>query len=75
MGEKEMRILSKNQQYEIYTLLKHGVSQHQISKKLGVHRLTIRRYQRQSPCQEEYLLDIKQKIGIVKKQLFTNCKK
>jgi len=47
MGEKEMRILSKNQQYEIYTLLKHGFSQHQISKKLGVHRLTIRRYQRQ----------------------------
>ena len=42
-----MRILSKNQQYEIYTLLKHGFSQHQISKKLGIHRLTIRRYQRQ----------------------------
>jgi transposase len=47
MGEKEMRILSKNQRYEIYMLLKHGFSQHRISKKLGIHRLTIRRYQRQ----------------------------
>jgi hypothetical protein len=42
-----MRILSKNQRYEIYMLLKHGFSQHRISKKLGIHRLTIRRYQRQ----------------------------